>query len=97
MQQLSGQDANAEMAAAGEARFQMVCAACHGIDGTGNPMLGAPNLTNDIWLYGGDAETITATLTNGRNGMMPAQADILDLDQRRLVAAYVLSLSQQAE
>jgi cytochrome c oxidase cbb3-type subunit 3 len=97
VQQLSGQDADAELAAAGEARFQMVCAACHGMDGGGNPMLGAPDLSNDIWLYGGDAETIAETITSGRNGNMPAQADILDMDQRRLVAAYVLSLSKQAE
>ncbi len=93
VQQLSGQSVDAELAAAGQSRFQTVCMACHGMDGTGNPMLGAPNLTNDIWLYGGDAETITQTIMTGRNGNMPSHADILDPEQRRMVAAYVLSLS----
>lgn len=93
VQQLSGQSVDAELAAAGQSRFQTVCMACHGMDGTGNPMLGAPNLTNDIWLYGGDAETITQTIMTGRTGNMPSHADILDPEQRRMVAAYVLSLS----
>ena len=93
VQSLSGQSVDAELAAAGEARFA-VCIACHGVDGKGNPLLGAPDLTNDIWLYGGDADTITETITLGRNGAMPSHADILDQEQRRMVAAYVLSLSQ---
>lgn len=93
VQSLSGQSVDAELAAAGEARFT-VCIACHGVDGKGNPLLGAPDLTNDIWLYGGDADTITETITLGRNGAMPSHADILDQEQRRMVAAYVLSLSQ---
>lgn len=93
VQSLSGQNVDAELAAAGEARFA-VCIACHGVDGKGNPLLGAPDLTNDIWLYGGDADTITETITLGRNGAMPSHADILDQEQRRMVAAYVLSLSQ---
>lgn len=97
VQQLSGQDADAEAAAAGQERFNMVCAACHGMDGTGNQALGAPNLADGTWLYGGDAESITQTITAGRNGNMPAHADLLERDQRRLVAAYVLSLSAGAE
>jgi cytochrome c oxidase cbb3-type subunit 3 len=93
VQSLSGQPVDADLAAAGKARFA-VCMACHGPEGKGNPLLGAPDLTNEIWLYGGDAETITETITNGRNGVMPSHADILDQEQRRMVAAYVLSLSQ---
>lgn len=94
VQSLSGQAVDADLAAAGQSRYQMLCVACHGPDGTGNPMLGAPNLANDIWLYGGDAESITETIVQGRNGNMPSHADILDKDQRRMVAAYVLSLPQ---
>jgi cytochrome c oxidase cbb3-type subunit 3 len=95
VRQLSGQDVDTALAEAGAPRFNMVCAACHGNDGAGNPMLGAPNLTNDIWLYGGDAEAITETITNGRNGNMPSHADTLNRDERQLVAAYVMSLAGQ--
>jgi cytochrome c oxidase cbb3-type subunit 3 len=94
VQQLSGQRADPEMAAAGEARFQMVCAACHGMDGKGNQALGAPNLTDDSWIYGGNPADIEETLINGRNGNMPAHENILDEDRRRILAAYVLSLSE---
>ena len=93
VQQLSGQKADAELASAGQARFQMVCMACHGMDGTGNQALGAPNLTDEIWLYGGDPTDIEATLVNGRNGNMPAFENLLNEDRRRLIAAYVKSLS----
>jgi cytochrome c oxidase cbb3-type subunit 3 len=92
VQQLSGQQADPALAAAGEARFPL-CAACHGMDATGNQALGAPNLTDDIWLYGGDTETIAETVTHGRNGNMPAHENLLSEDRRRLLAAYVLSLS----
>jgi cytochrome c oxidase cbb3-type subunit 3 len=93
VQQLSGQTADPEMAAAGEKHFQTVCMACHGMDGKGNQMLGAPNLTDDIWLYGGSPADIRYTIINGRNGMMPA-FDQLSVDKRRLLSAYVLGLSQ---
>jgi cytochrome c oxidase cbb3-type subunit 3 len=94
VQSLSGQKADAELAARGKATFDMLCVACHMADGSGNQMLGAPNLTDDIWLYGGDPGTIKETLLNGRNGNMPAFQDTLSEDRRRLLAAYVLSLSQ---
>ncbi len=93
VQQLSGQTADAELAAAGQARFQMICMACHGMDGTGNQALGAPNLTDDIWLYGGNPADIKETLMNGRNGKMPAHENLLNEDRRRLLAAYVIGLS----
>ena len=93
VQQLSGQKADTEMAAAGQARFQMVCVACHGMDGTGNQALGAPNLTDETWLYGGNPADIEATVVNGRNGNMPAHENLLNEDKRRLIAAYVKSLS----
>jgi len=86
--------ANAGLAAAGKPHFDTLCIACHGVDGSGNQALGAPRLNDDIWLYGGEPETITKTVTAGRNGNMPAHETLLSEDRRRLIAAYVLSLSK---
>jgi cytochrome c oxidase cbb3-type subunit 3 len=94
VQTLSGQPADATLAAAGKARFEQVCAACHGVDGRGNPLLGAPNLTDGVWLYGGDAATLKTTLMNGRNGQMPAWGDKLGEQRVKLLAAYVTKLAQ---
>ncbi len=79
----------------GEATFKQVCSACHGQDGKGNVALGAPNLTDNIWLYGGSLATIVETLTKGRQGHMPAQKDILGEAQIHLLAAYVYAQSQE--
>ena len=73
--------------------FTALCSACHMADGTGNPVLGAPNLTDDVWLYGSSAEDVEYTLRNGRNGIMPAQKTLLGDDRVRILAAYVRSLS----
>ncbi|MCG2635386.1 MAG: cytochrome-c oxidase, cbb3-type subunit III [Gammaproteobacteria bacterium] len=89
---LSGQTVDPALAAAGEARFAQNCAACHLPDGSGNQALGAPNLTDNIWLYGGSEAAVTATVSNGRNGTMPAHRDLLGEDKVHLLAAYVLSL-----
>lgn len=94
VQSLSGQKADTYMAERGKQTFDMLCVACHQADGSGNQMLGAPRLNDDIWLYGGDPATIRETLTLGRNGNMPAFKDTLSEDRRRLIAAYVLSLSK---
>jgi cytochrome c oxidase cbb3-type subunit 3 len=93
VQTLSGQQADATRAAAGKARFETLCAACHGVDGKGNPLVGAPNLTDSIWLYGGDAATITETVTGGRNGQMPAWGEKLGEQRVKLLAAYVTRLA----
>ncbi len=93
VQQLSGQKADPEMASAGKARFQMICMACHGMDGKGNQALGAPNLTDDIWLYGSNPSEIEYGILNGRNGLMPAFENTLSEDRRNLLAAYVKSIS----
>jgi cytochrome c oxidase cbb3-type subunit 3 len=69
-----------------------MCAPCHGADGKGNHMIGAPDLTADIWLYGGTPATINQTLMGGRSGKMPAH-QWLGEDRIRLLAAYVYSLS----
>ncbi|TVP93133.1 MAG: cytochrome-c oxidase, cbb3-type subunit III [Pseudomonadaceae bacterium] len=93
---LSGLDTENVDLEAGQQHYQSVCAACHGPDGKGNPMLGAPNLTNDIWLYGSTMTQIQHTLRYGRNGHMPAQAHLGD-DRIHILTAYVLSLSEDAE
>lgn len=93
---LSGLEAPADKAAAGKAHFGKVCIACHGPDAKGNTMLGAPNLTDDIWLYGSSVEDIRHTIVNGRANQMPAQLDSLGENRVRLMAAYVLWLSGEA-
>ncbi|UCE89297.1 MAG: cytochrome-c oxidase, cbb3-type subunit III [Pseudomonadota bacterium] len=91
---LNGREADAGLAASGKARFESMCAACHMQNGSGNPMLGAPNLTDDIWLYGGSPGVIKHTISQGRNGRMPAHGDFLGQDKVHLLAAYVYSLGQ---
>ncbi|MFN3579670.1 MAG: cytochrome-c oxidase, cbb3-type subunit III [Pseudomonas sp.] len=80
----------------GERIFQTNCVACHGAEGKGNPLLGAPNLTNDIWLYGDSMRQIQQTLRYGRNGNMPAQAHLGD-DKIHMLTAYVYSLTLDDE
>lgn len=74
---------------AGAAPFQQFCMACHGPEGKGNPMLGAPDLTDAAWLYGSDAAAIAHTLNNGRNGVMPAFGEVLDDVQIRMLVAWL--------
>ncbi|MBD2858213.1 cytochrome-c oxidase, cbb3-type subunit III [Spongiibacter sp. KMU-158] len=74
-------------------KFAMLCAACHMPDGSGNQMLGAPRLNDNVWLYGGDSGRIKHTLAKGRNGNMPAQGDILGADKIHLLTAFVYKLS----
>ena len=79
-------------AAAGKKIFAENCVACHGEDAKGNPELGAPNLTDQIWLYGSDEPTIIETITNGRAGVMPAWEGRLDPTTIKAMAVYVHSL-----
>lgn len=90
---LSGKKHDATLAAAGQDVFATNCAACHGADGKGNQMMGAPNLADTTWLYGGSEKAIAETLANGRNGHMPAQKEVLGDERIHLLAAYVWSLS----
>lgn len=90
---LSGQTADAAQVAAGATHFGSLCAACHGADGKGNALMGAPDLTDAYWLYGGDAATIRETLLKGRSGNMPAHASVLGPARARVVAAWVYSRS----
>jgi cytochrome c oxidase cbb3-type subunit 3 len=89
---ISGQDHDAGLAGQGQQVFMDNCAACHGDDGTGDRFQGAPNLTDAIWLYGGDVETLTATVTNARFGVMPSWADRLSAAEIAAVASYVHQL-----
>jgi cytochrome c oxidase cbb3-type subunit III len=71
------------------------CATCHGADGKGNPALGAPNLTDKTWLYGGGIATISETIRGGRNNVMPAFGEFLGDAKVHLLAAYVWSMSNK--
>jgi len=79
-------------ASAGAKIFSDNCAVCHGDAGKGNQDLGAPNLTDKIWLYGSDEATIIETVTNGRSGVMPAWVGRLDPSTVKALAVYVHSL-----
>jgi len=86
---LSGTPHEAARAQAGEARFKETCAACHGANGTGNKALGAPDLTDHSWIYGGDLASVEQSIRDGRSGHMPAWKDRLGEDQIRLIAAWL--------
>lgn len=100
---LSGRTHDSLRAFRGKSKFDTVCAACHGADGKGNPALGAPNLTDNVWLYGGSENTIVETIMKGRRAdaaaaaagasAMPAHKDFLDTGKIHLLAAYVWGLS----
>lgn len=91
---LSGSRHDAARAQQGKATFESICAACHGADGKGNPAMGAPNLTDHIWLYGnGSEQDLVETVTHGRNGRMPAHEGVLAPEKIHLLAAYVYGLS----
>ncbi|WP_147694785.1 cytochrome-c oxidase, cbb3-type subunit III [Vogesella mureinivorans] len=94
---LSGKKHDADRAARGKETFTAVCAACHGPDGKGNQAMGAPNLTDNVWLYGGTEKTIIETVTNGRNNQMPAWKDFLGDGKVHLLTAYVYGLSNNAK
>jgi len=85
---------NDYMAAQGKPLYQGLCVACHGPDGKGNPAMGAPDLSDDYWLYGNSREAVRQSIAVGRHGVMPAHRQLLGETRARLVAAYVWSLSQ---
>jgi cytochrome c oxidase cbb3-type subunit 3 len=92
---LSGRATIDSLAESGKTRYQTFCVACHGPEGKGNQALGAPDLTDDNWLYGGSITRIAESIAGGRNGQMPAQGERLGEDKIHLLTAYVYSLSQQ--
>ena len=95
---LSGREVDATAAEAGKAKFAM-CAACHGAEGKGSAEmgipLGAPNLTDNVWLYGGSPRAVETSIANGRAGVMPAWDKILGEQKVHVISAYVYSLSQK--
>ena len=90
---LSNSPHSAAQATAGQTQFA-VCSACHGADGKGNPMLGAPNLTYPKRLYGSDIAMIETTIKDGRTGTMPAWRERLGETDVRLISAWVYAQSQ---
>jgi cytochrome c oxidase cbb3-type subunit 3 len=93
---LSGLKHDIDLAAKGKTRFDAVCFACHGQDGKGMQAIGAPNLTDKVWLYGSSEARIVETVTKGRTNRMPAWKDFLGDAKIHLLAAYVLNLSSGA-
>jgi cytochrome c oxidase cbb3-type subunit 3 len=91
---LSGRtEANPAAAEKGKAIFTTNCAMCHGAEGKGMPAMGAPNLTDKVWLYGGSVATIEKTIAEGRQGKMPAHGEFLGDAKVHLLANYIYSLS----
>ena len=90
---LSGRTFDSLRAFRGKQKFDSICVACHGADGKGNQQLGAPNLTDDVWLHGGSEASIIETISKGRTGAMPSHKDFLDAGKIHLLTAYVYGLS----
>ena len=90
---LSDSPHNSVAAQLGRPKF-VVCAACHGMDGKGNPALGSANLTDKIWLHGWGEDAIVRMVNEGKHNVMPAHKDRLSEDQIRVLGTYVWSLSQ---
>jgi cytochrome c oxidase cbb3-type subunit 3 len=100
---LSGRTHDSLRAFRGKEKFTTTCAACHGADGKGNQTIGAPNLTDDIWLYGSSDRAIVETIMKGRGtnmvadgtSVMPAHKNLLSEAKIHLLTAYVYGLSRQ--
>jgi cytochrome c oxidase cbb3-type subunit 3 len=90
---LSGSPHDGIYASLGQKKFG-ACAACHGAGGVGNPALGAPNLSDKVWLHGWGEKAVTAMVQNGKTNVMPAHGSRLTPEQIRVLAAYVWRLSQ---
>ena len=93
---LSGLEHDKDAAARGKPLFA-ACAACHGPEAKGNPAMGAPNLTDQVWLYGASEATIVETIMKGRNNTMPAHKEFLGEPRSHILAAYVYGLSKRDE
>ena len=91
---LSGLATDPAATTRGKAIFATTCAGCHGVDGKGNPALGAPNLADKTWLYGSSEKVVIETIAKGRSGVMPAHADFLGEQRVHILAAYVYGLSR---
>jgi len=94
---IAGRKVDEKLAAEGKTKFDMFCVGCHMPGGTGNQAIGAPNLSNNIWLYGGSPRTIKQTIAKGRNGRMPAHGEFLGKAKVHILAAYIYSLSHESD
>ncbi|MEH6552094.1 MAG: cytochrome-c oxidase, cbb3-type subunit III [Pseudomonadales bacterium] len=95
VQSLNGRPVDEVLATKGAAQFATFCVACHSQDGKGNQMMGAPDLTNNNWLYGGSPTQIKFTIANGRGGKMPPHRELLSENKIHLLSAYVYGLSHK--
>lgn len=94
---LSGRTHDTLRAFRGKALFEKACVACHGAEGRGNPQIGAPNLTDEVWLHGASEAAIIEQILKGRSNQMPTHKNILPPAKIHLLTAYVYSLSQQVK
>lgn len=94
VEHLAGRQVEQASIEAGQKVYSTTCIACHGPDGHGNVAMGAPNLADDIWLYGGTRERIVESIAKGRNGRMPAHQAFLGEAKVHLLAAYVYNFSK---
>jgi cytochrome c oxidase cbb3-type subunit III len=95
VEQLAGRTVDDLRASSGKEIYNKMCVACHGAEGKGNTQLGAANLTDDIWLYGGSQKKIRESIVMGRNGNMPPHKEFLGEAKAHILAAYIYSLSNQ--
>ena len=87
---LGGVKGPEDWVAAGKQRYETLCVSCHGPEGRGNPALGAPNVADRVWAYGGSFASVATSIRDGRSGVMPAWRSRLNNDQARLIAAWVV-------
>jgi cytochrome c oxidase cbb3-type subunit 3 len=87
---LGGVQGPQDWTAAGKQRYETLCVSCHGPEGLGNPALGAPNIADRVWNYGGDFASVATSIRDGRSGVMPGWRARLNDDQARLIAAWVV-------
>jgi len=95
VEQLAGRQVDDRHASLGREIYNKNCAVCHGAEGKGNTLFGAPNLTDDIWLYGGSQKKITESIVSGRSGNMPPHKEFLGEAKVHILSAYIYNLSSK--
>lgn len=93
---LSNSNISSDLTDKGRVKFSMICSACHGLNAKGNKYIGAPDLTDPQWIYGGSFDHVRETIKFGRNGVMPAHKDVLSKEQIHILTAYIFSLNQNS-
>lgn len=95
--ELAGREVDRDASKRGEEKYKLFCASCHLPDGTGTPAIGAPNLSNNVWLYGGSPKAIKHSIAKGRSGNMPPHGEFLGKAKVHVLAAYIYSLSYESD